>query len=262
MFLTANLLFWVFPLVTTALIRQVFPLGYIIKACDFLIDKIYRWAVDIDTFWLTSILGLKINVIGEPPKVKTDSLLVISNHRSWFDIFILHFIITTNGPVVKFLVKKALVYIPIIGWICLALKFPRLNRSSDKAQRKIDYNSVASATSEIKQGALALLNFVEGTRFTQSKKADQKSPFDHLLKPRSGGLKIMMENLPNTQILDITLAYPDDQINFWDCLSGKVTSIDVHIDTYIPPETEKINEWLSGLWQHKDKQIALSRKSS
>ena len=187
---------------------------------------------------------------------------MISNHRSWFDIFILHFIITTNGPIIKFLVKKALVYIPIIGWICLALRFPRLNRSKDKSQRKIDYNSVASATSEIRQGTLALLNFVEGTRFTASKKAKQQSPFDHLLKPRSGGLKIMMENLPNTQILDITLAYPNDQINFWDCLSGQVTSIDVYIDSYGPPKIEEINGWLSELWHHKDKRIALSRNPS
>ncbi|MFT7686494.1 MAG: 1-acyl-sn-glycerol-3-phosphate acyltransferase [Candidatus Azotimanducaceae bacterium] len=239
--------------------RQIFRFEKSIKICDVVIDKIYRWAVAIDSFWLCKILRLKINIIGNPPSNKTDSILVISNHHSWFDIFVLHFVVVSNGPLLKFLVKKALVYVPIIGWICLALNFPRLNRSRDKEQRKMDYDSVASATKEVNQSPMTLLNFVEGTRFTPKKKALQESPYNYLLKPKSGGLKIMMQNLPNTQIIDITLVYPNDKISFWDCLSGQLTSIDVYVDSYARPETEHVNEWLSDLWLHKDSRIALTR---
>ena len=37
-----------------------------------------------------------------------------------------------------------------------------------------------------------MIDFVEGTRFTEAKHTEQKSPYRHLLKPKIGGLGIAM----------------------------------------------------------------------
>jgi len=248
--------------VSTAIIGSIIPFKIVKNGSGKLIDRIYRAAVKIDTFWLESILGLNIEISGHSPSNRNEKLLVISNHQSWFDIFILQSAVTGKGPLLKFLVKRALVYVPVIGWICLALNFPLLNRSPDKVKRRLDYDSVASAAIQLRESPVALLNFVEGTRFTEKKKAEQNSPYEVLLKPRSGGLKIMMDNLPEAKILDITLIYPNDQLSFWQCLSGRLKTIKVHINEHHMNEFVDINNELEALWRSKDQRIIQSRALS
>ena len=244
------------------MIRLLLPFRIYREACDYLSEFIYRGAVFVDSFWLTKVLGIKIDVVGPLPIDKKEKLLVISNHHSWFDIFLLQHIVSTQGPILKFLVKRALVYVPIIGWICLALRFPLLNRSSDKEKRKSDYKSVQSATMALQETPVALLNFVEGTRFTPQKRLKQDSAFEVLLNPRSGGLKIMIEGLPEASILDVTLAYPSDNQSFWQCLSGNLKKIDVHIERHSIKEIDDLNQWLNDIWQEKEQRILLSRNQS
>ena len=40
-----------------------------------------------------------------------------------------------------------------------------------------------------------LLNYLEGTRFTQEKHDQQQSPYTHLLKPKAGGLALAISIL-------------------------------------------------------------------
>ncbi|MBP0657076.1 acyltransferase, partial [Mycobacterium tuberculosis] len=56
-----------------------------------------------------------------------------------------------------------------------------------------------------------LLNFIEGTRFTQKKRDLQQSPYQHLLKPKAGGIALALGALVDDldAVLDMTIVYPD-----------------------------------------------------
>ncbi|MFP3441738.1 1-acyl-sn-glycerol-3-phosphate acyltransferase, partial [Pantoea sp. SIMBA_133] len=56
--------------------------------------------------------------------------LVISNHRSWTDIFILFMALHRRIPMPRFFLKHQLIWIPIVGLAFWALEFPFMRRFS------------------------------------------------------------------------------------------------------------------------------------
>jgi 1-acyl-sn-glycerol-3-phosphate acyltransferase len=254
--ITLNLLFWIPPLVLVALLKALIRHQASHRLFDMIVDKIYRAAVWFDSFWLFSVLSIELEILGEVPDDRSSNCIVISNHRSWFDILLLQFLIVRKGPLLMFLIKQELIYVPVVGWICLALNFPRLNRGKSELSRHRDYSSVASAT----QKPGALMNFVEGTRFTKDKQASQGSEYQHLLKPRSGGFRIMLQNLPEATVFDFTLGYPKDGLTFWQCLSGEHRRYQVHISAFLAADSpEDPVDWLIELWAEKDQLLAQNR---
>jgi len=250
--ITLNLLFWIPPLVLIALLKAVIRHQPSHRLFGMIVDKIYRAAVWFNSFWLFSVLGIQLEVVGEVPNDRTSNCIVISNHRSWFDILLLQFLIVQKGPLLMFLIKQELIYVPVVGWICLALNFPRLNRGKSEVSRDRDYSSVASAA----QKPGALMNFVEGTRFTKDKQASQVSEYKHLLKPRSGGFRIMLQNLPEATVFDFTLGYPKDDLTFWQCLNGEHRRYQVHISAFQASDIpEDPVDWLIERWAEKDQQL-------
>lgn len=219
------------------------------------LDRIYHAAVRFHSFWITRVLGVDIIVHGDEPRDPAEQLIVLSNHRSWFDILVLHKLVTNRGPIVKFLIKKELIYVPVVGWLCLALNFPRLNRGKSDDGRARDYQTVLDAAESLNNEPGALLNFAEGTRFTPAKHSAQGSEYEHLLKPRSGGLRIMLGALPGARVLDCTLAYPDDRLGFWQCLGGDLRVIEVWLDSIPADEIGDVNTWLTERWRLKDERI-------
>jgi hypothetical protein len=111
------------------------------------------------------------------------------------------------------------------------------------------------------------MNFLEGTRYTAEKHLQQKSPYKHLLKPKSAGIAYAM-NIMNEHIntlVDVTIHYPDGQMSFWDFMSGKAKHIHVDISTKKIPAEFKLGDyendaefrkifqsWISDIWQEKD----------
>lgn len=226
---------------------------------DYLVDKIYRSAVWFDSFWLEKVLKIKLQVEGNLPSSEHKHCIIISNHRSWFDILILQALIVRDGPLLMFLIKQELIYVPVVGWICLALDFPRLNRGKTSTGRSEDYASVAIAT----QRRGALMNFAEGTRFTRKKHEQQSSEFQHLLKPRSGGFRIMLANQPNAPVFDFTLAYPQDGLSFWQCLNGEHTRYRISVSEFSAPDIiDQAETWLADRWSEKDKFLSAQEAQS
>ena len=80
---------------------------------------VYRSAVQIDSIWMLRVVRIKLEVKGEIPS--HPSPIVIVNHQSWFDVPIVQEIISARGPRLTFLVKRSLVWVPVIGWICMLL---------------------------------------------------------------------------------------------------------------------------------------------
>lgn len=251
LWVAANLSFWLLPLLLFSIIKIVLPVPFVTSICNRVLEFIYRTAVWIDSFWMTKIIGIRINIVGDLPDHPAP--IVVSNHQTWFDIPVIQHVVTGHGPILKFLIKRQLVWVPIIGWICYALNFPRLNRGEGQNAREKDYAAIKSASDTLSAERGALLIFAEGTRFTQAKHQAQGVPYQHLLRPRPGGLKIAIETAPaDTPIVDLSVVYRNQETNFWQCLSGSCPTIDVVVRTYPLSEVEDVRSWVEARWNEKD----------
>ena len=212
---------------------------------------VYRSAVQIDSIWMLRVVRIQLEVKGEIPS--HPSPIVIVNHQSWFDIPIVQEIISARGPRLTFLVKRSLVWVPVIGWICMLLGFPRLRRTGLLEDRALDLNAVSQAAKQGVAARHALLIFAEGTRFTPKKRSDQDSPFDHLLRPRVGGFAAACQNFPEgTPIIDLSIYY-DGSSHFWRCLGGATKVIRVNVSTHSLDQMMSADTFLNERWRTKDR---------
>ncbi len=228
---------------------------------------IYRAAVSIDNLLLRRISRVRC-VMDELELDPTRPHVVVSNHRSWADVFLVQKLIATRGPIVTFLSKRELIWLPIVGMVIIAFDFPMLRRrqpaGGDAAKRRADdRRRVREAAARLLEAPTAILSFAEGTRFTRQKHAARKGPWQRLLPPRAGGLTELVDCLAPAggSIVDVTLVYSRD-VTFWEFLGGaagwtrvawEATPIaEVHPDT--------VGTWLNERWRRKDellRQVAL-----
>lgn len=252
LWVASNLLLGFALLLPISIIGWLVPLPAVSRACSYIVDHIYRTAVRLDSFWMTQVVGIELIIKGEPNTNKTP--IVICNHQSWFDIPLVQEVITAKGPIVQFLIKREIVWVPIIGWICLALNFPRLYRNQNSGSRASDYSIIQKASENHGDDSGALLVFPEGTRFTETKKATQKAPYQHLLIPKLGGLRIIKEHAnEDATLVDITINYHKSHVRIWDCLHGDPKKITITLDHFKLADIDDIEAWLNNRWLAKDK---------
>ncbi|RBP49105.1 1-acyl-sn-glycerol-3-phosphate acyltransferase [Arenicella xantha] len=251
----SSLLLGVVVLIPVSIIRALCPAQPVVRGCDYLVDRIYRYAVWMDSFWMQRVVGIRLVINGEFNAHPAP--IVICNHQSWFDIPLVQEVITGHGPIVKFLVKRELVWLPIVGWICLALNFPRVRRNKDSSSRENDFSIIQKATQKHSQSQGALLVFPEGTRYTKAKKDAQQVTYQHLLLPKSGGLKIIKQHVaPDTPLIDITIDYHQQNVNIWNCLHGDPRIITITLSHFQLREIDDVEIWLNQRWSEKDKLFA------
>ena len=247
-----NLLCGVAILIPVSIVNWLVPLPIVSRGCFFIVDAIYRIAVKVDSFWMLKVMGVELIIKGELNTNATP--VVICNHQSWFDIPLVQEVITGRGPIIKFLVKRELVWVPIIGWICLALNFPCLRRKKNNGSSLNDFSLIEKATKSHGSESGALLVFPEGTRFNESKKAKQQAPYQRLLKPKAGGLKMIKQHVDSeTKLVDITIDYHKKDVRIWDCLRGDPKKITITIEHYSLADIADIETWLNNRWLEKDR---------
>ncbi|GMM85413.1 acyltransferase [Pseudoalteromonas sp. MTN2-4] len=166
--------------------------------------------------------------------------LLVANHISWLDIIVLTAIDALPAP--KFFLKDELKYVPLIGSGAWALGMPFMKRAS-KAQiaknpklKGMDVARTQKSCKNFKHHPTTVINFAEGTRFTEHKQQKQNSPFKHLLKPKAGGtafaLQVLVEQLDG--LINATLIYHGGNKKiFQSFMLGKLAGIDVKLD-YVP----------------------------
>lgn len=234
------------------------------------------WWVSVNNFiiWLTTKTQWEIRGNGE---IDTKGwYLLICNHQSWLDIIVLQTTFNKRAPMLKFFMKKELLWtLPIAGLACWAMGFPFMERYSkdylkkhpEKAGRDIE--NTRRACEKFKQTPMTIVNFIEGTRFTKEKKQRQNSPYEFLLKPKAGGaaftLEAMKEHLKT--VINTTIIYPDPNTNFWRFMCGKVKKIivcyeiipvdKVPMGDYFNDQAYRVQfqRWLNYLWSEKDQLI-------
>ena len=124
---------------------------------------------------------------------------------------------------------------------------------------------------------VAILNFVEGTRFSPKKHAEQQSPYRHLLRPKIGGVAFALASLGADldAMFDVTIAYPNHDTTMWEFVSGKIDRIVIRARRLdIPAEfqtsavtepgdvRERFKIWIDQLWREKDAELDALLRSS
>jgi len=199
--------------------------------------------------------------------------LIISNHASWVDILVLQRIFHRRVALLRFFIKQDLIWFPIVGAACWALEFPFMQRYSAEyleehpEKRGSDVATTRKACQRYRTIPVAILNFVEGTRFSIDKGIEQDSPYRHLLLPRAGGVGHVIAAMGDQleELLDVTIAYPGVRVTMWKFLSGRVPLVRVDIRRRsIPPEVvndaitgpgparDRFRQWIEAMWKEKD----------
>ena len=259
--ISLNLLAWSLPLAILLLTRVVVPPSRPRTAR--LSAWIYRGAVAFDDWCLRHISGARWRDphIDLPPD---QACIVVANHRTWADILLVQSVISRRGPIVKFLCKRQLAYVPIFGLIVLAFDFPVLRRrargrGSEQRRRDDDRRRVREACALLHRVPAAMLSFAEGTRFTERRHACADSPYRFLLPPRAGGFAAIVEALRplDAPVVDVTIGYPR-RTTFWEFLGGEAGDVAIEVEQFAMREVAESgpHAWLEDRWRHKDAKLA------
>jgi 1-acyl-sn-glycerol-3-phosphate acyltransferase len=275
-YITGNLAFWIIPLLVLTglkfLVTNTKAQDYLYRAMLWL----YRRAVGVDHFLLNCILAIDFEISGLPLLNKNNNYLVISNHRSWADILVLQSLLVRGAPIIKFIVKREILMLPLVGWICWAYEYPFVSRHTLKFKKqtgrnnKSDLHSLNQRLANLKNHPSSIINFVEGTRYTTLKNGQEESSLANLLPPKVGGLTYILQTF-GTQLdylLDCTIAYDCEEPIFWNLLGKQSQKVKVEvqqipISNLLPIITsekgsisyEQTSEWLNDLWEQKDQKL-------
>jgi len=193
-YITCNLIFWIMPLLVLVVLKWVVPISSVRTGIYGIMAWIYRAAVQMNGWILFQGLKIQLDLTGTRQICPDTFYLALCNHQSWSDIFILQHLLNRKAPIMKFLVKKELMYLPVVGLICWAYDFPFLNRGKKKNKRSGKFNRVNDSQAlnkslaQFLRSSATIMNFAEGTRFTPLKAKKQHSPYQYLLKPKAGGI--------------------------------------------------------------------------
>lgn len=208
---------------------------------------------------------------------KNSWYLLISNHLSGFDIAAQTYVLRNHIPMLKFFLKKELMYVPFLGLGCWALDMPFMTRTSPAKLKKNpklkgkDLKSTRRACKKFRNMPTSIINYVEGSRFTAEKHARQDSPYRYLLRPKAGGIAFALSAMGEqfTNVLDVTVLYPDvfKKDALVEVMHGRLHKIVVRVKVLPVPEVDNkryfseaayrvdFQRWLNELWGRKDEEI-------
>ena len=237
--------------------------------------NIYRVSIVIDEWMFKIILGIKFNIHVPESLDPHRWYFLVCNHQTWADSLLLQTTFHHSAPVLKFLVKKQLKFVPLIGLICWAYDYPFLQRYTRRAieknpdLRERDLQRLRDACAKFAISPAAIMNYAEGTRFKRSKWEQQGKPYQYLLKPKAGGATVILDVMRHKlqSILDVTVVYSTENPSLWDFLCGKIPEVtvvveEIPIKEVLPgPNTTHqfqhyVEQWMNQLWARKDQKIA------
>lgn len=266
-------------LLALAVIKLIVPVNAVRRPVDRMLNAIAE-------FWIHNndrLLGdVRWDVRGVDGLSRRRWYLVEANHQSWADIFVLQKVLTGRIPMLKFFLKKELIWVPVIGLAWWALDFPFMKRHSSEFLRKHperrgdDLAAIRRACEKFSLIPTSVMNFLEGTRFTPEKQAAEGSPYRHLLAPKAGGIALALNAMGERfhSLLDVTIYYPGGAPTFFGMLAGKMKEVVVAIrELPIPADLlggnyasdpafrERVQQWIAGLWREKDQQLEELRRA-
>ncbi|MCF2947315.1 acyltransferase [Paraglaciecola aquimarina] len=274
-----NTILWLIPILVFSFLKLL-PIPIWQTFMSYLLDGCATMWISVNTLNQNLFSRTKIEITGLEGVSTKDWYLVISNHRSWVDILVLQRVFNRKIPFLKFFLKKELIWVPFLGLAWWALDFPFMHRYSKALLAKRpdlkgkDLENTRKACEKFKHKPVSIMNFVEGTRLTDEKHKRQSGQFQHLLKPKAGGIAFVLGAMGEQlhKLLDVTIHYPDGTPSYWDFVSGKVRRVQVQVKVQSvdellksdafgsdyfenPTQRVKFQRWLTELWLEKDKDI-------
>ncbi len=271
-----NTLLFLPLLLLVALAKLVAPVQPFRKACTIVLNAIAWYWIGFNNTLMNLLHRVEWEVRGAEELSKEHWYFVTCNHQSWADIPAIQYVLNSKIPLLKFFLKKQLIWVPLLGVAWWALDFPFMHRHTKEQIAKRpelkgkDIEATKAACEKFRYTPVTIFNFMEGTRFTPEKHQRQNSPYKHLLKPRAGGTAFVfgaMGEMIHT-MLDVTIVYPGGRPGIWDYLCGRVRKIVIDIRTREVPERflgmdyennrevrVDFQRWVSEIWAEKDQRI-------
>ena len=228
--LVANVVAISTSMVPVALAKLMAPRqGALRRGLDRAMNGLAEGWIAVNGWWMALVERARWDVSGHENLRRNAWYLVSSNHQSWVDILVLQKVFHRRTPFLKFFLKRQLLFVPIIGLAWWALDFPFMQRRTGSRSR--DLAAARKACERFRQIPTSVMNFMEGTRFSRTKRDAQRSPYRHLLKPKVGGLATALGAMGERfdALLDVTIVYPQGVPSFWDLLSGKLRQVVVRV---------------------------------
>ncbi len=272
-----NLGFWALLIIFLGLIKLVLPFNWVAKLLNPIMHGFMFCfgIISVRLIKLTNKVEWDLSIKGDLSK--DNWYLMMPNHLSYLDIILLIDFAATRIPAPKFFLKKELIWLPFVGLGAWALDMPFMQRYSREFVEKNphlkgkDIETTRKSCEKFQHTPTTVINFVEGSRFTEEKHRLKNSPYNNLLPPKAGGVAFTLAAMGElfTNILDVTILYPENKDHpMMDMLSGKLNKVVVHVDV-LPVSEEVIGDyfsdngfkqrfqgWLNGVWEQKDKLIS------
>ena len=268
-----NVVVWVTVLLIVALFKFLLPIPAVRRLLSRVMTALAEGWIGTNNALFRTMGSLPLDTRGLEGLSTGEWYLVVSNHQSWVDILVLQAVFNRRIPFLKFFLKQQLIWVPFLGLAWWALDFPFMRRHSPEylekhpEKRGEDLDVTRRACEKFRLIPTSVMNFVEGTRFTERKHAAFKSPYQHLLPPRPGGTSFVLSAMGGMlhSMLDVTIAYTGRTPSFWDLCCGRMGTVTVDIrrrpiDEWMsagdyagdPAFRARFKEWLAGIWTEKD----------
>ncbi|MFF5867028.1 acyltransferase [Pseudomonas sp. NPDC012596] len=274
--LLINTVVMICPLLVFALLKLVLPGRWRDYASAAVMWVAEAWS-EIDKAIFALCIPTQWDIRGVENLRKDTSYLAVSNHQTWVDIPALIESLNRRTPFFKFFLKKELIWVPLLGLAWWGLDYPFMKRYSKAFLEKHpelkgkDLEITKAACELFKRQPVTVVNYLEGTRFTEAKRQEQQSPYRHLLKPKAGGVAFVLAALGEQldALLDVTIVYPGDKApGFWDLLNGSISRVIIDIQVREldpalwggdyesdPAFRQTVQAWVNQLWLEKDQRI-------
>jgi 1-acyl-sn-glycerol-3-phosphate acyltransferase len=260
-----------------ALVKGLVPVARFRAACGRVLVRIAESWIAFNSGLVDVFTPTRVDATGLDGLRADGHYLVLANHRSWVDIVVLQKVLNRRVPFLRFFLKRQLVWVPFLGLAWWALDFPFMQRASRKALARRpelagkDMAATRKACEKFLGMPVSVMNFVEGTRLTPGKHARQAPPYAHLLRPKAGGVALVLEAMGQAlhSVLDVTIAYPQGTPTLGDLVSGRIPRVLVDVRARpIPAELRGLDyegdpaarvayqRWLNALWADKDALLA------
>ncbi|WP_449466311.1 acyltransferase [Stenotrophomonas humi] len=265
------------PLFVVALVKAVLPFPAVRRACNPPLTGLAESWISVNSTMIQWFTRTRFEVNGLADLDRQGHYLVLANHQSWVDILVLQKVFNRRIPLLRFFLKRSLFWVPVLGLAWWALDFPFMGRYTRKQIMKNpelgrrDMEVTRKACEKFNSIPVAVMNFVEGTRFTREKHDGQNSPFKYLLKPKSGGVAFVLDAMGKGlhALLDVTIVYPKGIPSMIDLMANRLPEVKVLVRKLpIPAELvggnyqddrtyrAQFQQWMNGLWVQKDAEIA------
>ncbi|GLO14401.1 acyltransferase [Pseudomonas putida] len=274
--LLLNTVVLICPLLVFALLKLVLP-GRGRDYASWAVMWVAETWSEIDKAIFALCIPTQWDIRGVENLRKDTSYLAVSNHQTWVDIPALIESLNRRTPFFKFFLKKELIWVPLLGLAWWGLDYPFMKRYSKAFLEKHpelkgkDLEITKAACELFKRQPVTVVNYLEGTRFTEAKRQEQQSPYRYLLKPKAGGVAFVLAALGEQldALLDVTIVYPGNQApGFWDLLNGSISRVIIDIQVREldpalwagdyendPAFRQTVQAWVNQLWVEKDQRI-------